>query len=76
MTSRAAGLEEQARDLSPAERAQLLLHFIASLDPGEDEDVEELWLDEAERRLREYESGGTVARPAHDVISEVWHKLK
>ena len=76
MTSKAASLEEQARDLSPAERARLALNLIASLDPGEDEDADELWLNEAERRLREYETGSTVARPAYDVISEVRRKLK
>jgi putative addiction module component (TIGR02574 family) len=76
MTSTAASLEEQARELSPAERARLALSLIASLDPGEGEDAEELWLNEAERRLREHETGSTVARPAHDVISEVRRKLK
>ena len=76
MTSRAASLEEQARELSSAERARLALSLIASLDPGESEDAEELWLNEAERRLREYDAGSTVARPAHDVISEVGRKLK
>ena len=76
MTSKASSLEEQARDLSPAERARLALKLIESLDPGDDEDAEKLWLDEAERRLKEYEAGNTVARPAHDVISEIRRKLK
>lgn len=76
MTSTAASLEEQAHELSPAERARLALSLIARLDPGEDEDAEELWLSEAERRLSEYETGSSVARPAHDVISEVRRKLK
>lgn len=76
MASRMPSLEEQARDLSPAERARLALTLIESLDPGDDEDAEELWLDEAERRLREYEAGSTVARPANDVISEIRRKLK
>ncbi|MCE7902984.1 MAG: addiction module antitoxin RelB [Gammaproteobacteria bacterium PRO9] len=76
MSSKVASLEEQARDLPPAERARLALTLIESLDPGFDESAEDLWLDEAERRLGEYDAGTTVARPAHDVISEIRHKLK
>lgn len=76
MTAKISALEEQARELSPTERARLALKLIESLDPGEDEDAEELWLDEAERRLKEYDAGKTVARSARDAISEIERKLK
>jgi putative addiction module component (TIGR02574 family) len=76
MTAKLTNLEEQARDLSPTERARLALRLIESLDPGDDEDAEELWFDEAERRLRDYESGKAEARSAGDVISEIERKLK
>lgn len=76
MSSNVSDLEEQARELSPPERAKLALKLIESLDPGQDIDAEELWLDEAERRLREYDSGKTTARSARDAISEINRKLK
>lgn len=76
MNSNISDLEEQARDLSPADRARLAMRLIESLDPGHEEDADELWLDEAERRLRDHDSGNTTARPARDAISEIQRKLK
>jgi putative addiction module component (TIGR02574 family) len=75
MTSESQKIEKQAQELSPKERARLALKLIESLDPGEDEDVEELWLDEAERRLADYDAGKTKARPADEVFSEIEKKL-
>jgi hypothetical protein len=39
-----------AIELSRQERAILAEHLLATLDPGDDVDAEELWLREAERR--------------------------
>jgi putative addiction module component (TIGR02574 family) len=75
MKSESRRIEEQAQDLPAKERARLALNLIESLDQGEDEDVEELWLDEAERRLREYDAGQTEARPADEVFAEIEKKL-
>ena len=41
-----------------------------------DEDVDELWLAEAERRLKHYDSGKTEARNADDVLAEIEQQLK
>ena len=68
-------LEEQAARLSPRERARLALRLIESLHPGQDEDVNQLWLDEAERRLRKYDEGGTHARDAEEAISDIERRL-
>lgn len=75
MTSESESIEEQAQDLPAKERARLALKLIESLDQGEDEDVEELWLDEAERRLSEYDAGKTEARAADEVFAEIEKKL-
>ncbi len=75
MASETRNLEKQAQDLAPKDRARLALKLIASLDPGTDEDADELWLDEAERRLSDYDAGTTEARPADEVISEIEQKL-
>lgn len=68
-------VQEQATQLSHRERAQLALRLIESLDPGHDEDVDELWLDEAERRLREYDRGAKRARDAEEAISAIERQL-
>jgi hypothetical protein len=68
-------VEEQAARLSHRERARLALRLIESLDPGQDEDVSELWLDEAERRLRKLDEGGTQARDAEEAISDIERRL-
>ena len=62
--------EAQALQLPPAERATLAEHLISSLDSLDDAQNEQLWLDEAERRYREYKKGNMPARPAADVIRD------
>lgn len=68
-------IEKQAQGLSPEERAQLAMSLIESLDQGHDEDVEKLWLDEAERRLDDYRSGRIEAIPANEVFERIEKKL-
>jgi len=75
MKSDDVSLEEQAAQLPHRERARLALRLLESLDPGQDEDVDELWLDEAQRRLREYDRGATQARDAEEAISEIERQL-
>jgi putative addiction module component (TIGR02574 family) len=75
MSSNTRKLAEQVAGLSQKERARLALKLIESLDPGTDEDADELWLDEAERRLSEYDSGKIESRPVNDVISEIKSRL-
>jgi putative addiction module component (TIGR02574 family) len=69
-------LEEQVIRLPHRERARIALKLIESLDPGKDEDVSELWLQEAERRLADYDAGKTDARDAEEVFSEIERQLK
>ncbi|MBU1744156.1 MAG: addiction module protein, partial [Proteobacteria bacterium] len=46
-------IEEEVFSLSSRERARLAMNLIQSLDNHDDADVEELWLQEAERRYQE-----------------------
>ena len=71
-----ASVEEQAAQLPARERARLALRLIESLEPGHDEDVDELWLNEAERRLREYDRGVTQASDADEAVSDIERQLK
>jgi putative addiction module component (TIGR02574 family) len=69
-------LEEQVIRLPHRERARIALKLLESLDPGKDEDVSELWLQEAERRLAAYDAGETDAQGAEEVFSEIERQLK
>jgi putative addiction module component (TIGR02574 family) len=64
-------LEAEARKLSPQDRARLIRRLIATLDAGEEQDAEQLWLDEAERRLAAYRRGETSAIPGDEVFGEI-----
>lgn len=68
-------IEDQAVRLPHRQRARLALKLLESLTPGQDEDVDELWLDEAERRLREYDAGTTEAVDAEEAINEIERHL-
>ena len=68
--------EAQALKLPPSDRAALAEHLIASLDELSNEQNEQLWLDEAERRYREYKSGTISARPAEDVLRDARAAIK
>ena len=76
MSSSNRNLEEQVKKLPQKDRARLAMSLIESLDPGTDEDAEALWLDEAEKRLKDYEAGKNQSRPVNDVIAEIKSGLK
>ena len=69
-------LEDQVIGLPHRERARIALKLIESLDPGKDEDVSDLWLQEAENRLVAYDAGKTDARDFDEVLDEVERRLK
>lgn len=62
--------EAQALRLRPEERAALAERLIASLDALDEAENERLWLAEADRRYKEYGTGGIPARDAADVLRE------
>lgn len=55
--SAAKDLKSEALELPRKERAGLARELLESLDSPADEDAEEAWLDEAERRVAEVDSG-------------------
>lgn len=62
--------EDQALKLRPQERASLAQQLVASLDELDDAENERLWLEEADKRYREYKESGDRARAAEDVIRD------
>jgi putative addiction module component (TIGR02574 family) len=47
----------EALTLSPAERAMLADHLLASLDTPNQKEIDAAWAEEAERRMREIDEG-------------------
>jgi len=76
MASDSTTTQDNAVRLPRRERAKLALRLIESLDSGTDEDVDEIWLAEAERRLRAYDEGATDGRDIDDALSEIERRLK
>jgi hypothetical protein len=69
-------IQDQAAQLPHRQRARLALRLIESLEPGQDENVDELWLEEAERRLKNYDAGVSQADDADEAISDIERNLK
>ena len=60
-------LIEQALKLDPTDRLRLVDQVLHSLDEP-DPKVEQIWIEEAERRLSEYRAGKVRGVPAEDVV--------
>ena len=69
-------LEKEAFSLTATDRARLAMDLIKSLDNYDGADPEDLWLQEAERRYREYREGNLPARSAEDVFQDAFAKLR
>ena len=76
MANLARDLGSKALKLSRRERARLAQLLISSLDQERDPDAEELWLQEAERRLGELKSGKVAGIPAEKVIRKARSTLR
>jgi putative addiction module component (TIGR02574 family) len=76
MADPARELESKALKLSRRARARLAQRLISSLDHRADTDTEELWLEEAARRLGELKSGKVAGIPAEKVIKKARAALR
>jgi putative addiction module component (TIGR02574 family) len=65
-----------AMSLSPNERVMLAEHLIESLDVEEQERINRLWAEEAERRNREIEDGIVQAIPGEEVMNRLRSRYK
>jgi putative addiction module component (TIGR02574 family) len=64
-----------ALQLSLQERAQLAGRLLLSLDEPSESEVEQLWLEEAERRLKEFREGKVRGIPADDVFRRAMDEI-
>ena len=76
MVRKLTQLERDAMLLSRQERALLVESLLATLDPGDEIDAEELWAQKAERRYQEYRAGRIASKPAKQVLEDSKNILK
>ena len=66
-----ADLIKQALKLDVRERASMAGRLLESLDDLSAEELEDLWLDEAQRRDVAVQGGALPSVPAHQVLAEL-----
>ena len=76
MASTYETIEQAARQLSVREKANLARTLLKDLDEGEDQDVDALWIAEAERRYDAYLRGEMESSPAEDVFARVRERIR
>lgn len=74
MSKSIADLESEIRRLPAKDRARLIRRLITTLETENDGDVEQLWLDEAERRLAAYRRGETTTHPGEEVFEAILNR--
>lgn len=62
-------LIESAMKLSFQERAQLTRKLLVSLEEPAESEIEQIWIEEAKRRLQEYRNGKSKGIPAEKVFN-------
>ena len=69
-------IEKDALRLSPEDRARLAVRLLSSLEESTEsaEEIEKLWIKEAERRFQELRDGVVQGIPGGEVFSELRNK--
>jgi hypothetical protein len=69
-------IEKNALQLSAEDRARLAVRLLSSLEETTEspEEIERLWIAEAEQRFQELRDGVVQGMPARDVIAELRNK--
>ena len=68
-------IETEALNLDIQARAELAGKLLNSLDEPSVPEIEQLWLEEAERRLNEYRAGKVRGVPANEVFQRAIAEL-
>ncbi|MFQ5604919.1 MAG: addiction module protein [bacterium] len=68
-------LEKQALLLSPEDREVLIQKLVHSLDNAPTTEVDEAWIEEAEKRYREFKKGATKRIPGEKIFAEIRREL-
>ena len=62
-------VKEEALSLNPLDKIQLIDELLLSLDTPNKE-LDEIWVEESERRIEAYEIGKTKASDVHTVLAK------
>lgn len=71
MRAQAKKILEEALELAPVERAELVENIFESFDYESKEEIDQLWIKEAEARINAYEKGKIKAIPVKDVFDKI-----
>jgi putative addiction module component (TIGR02574 family) len=69
-------IAQEALRLAPAQRAELADFLVESLDSTPPDEIQRLWLGEANRRLAEVRSGKVKTIPGEEVLAEARRLVK
>ena len=69
-------IAEEIRSLTAEQKVELLRSLIAELDAPADADVERAWLEEAQRRHREFVEGKVKGVPGERVFENLRSRLR
>lgn len=69
-------LEQEARNLARDEKAELLRSLIEDLEAGDENDVEGVWAEEAQRRYDAYKQGEISSLPAEQAFAKAWSQIE
>ena len=75
MAPAVADIEQEIRSLPDAEKERLLRALLEELDGAPDPDADQAWLEEIQRRSREFDAGLVEAIPAEKVFADLRAKL-
>ncbi len=76
MLTPAEKIVKEAMILPVEARAQLAHKLIKSLDGSVDENTEDEWMAEIDRRCKEVETGAVVCKPTEEVLNNIRKKLQ
>lgn len=68
-------IQAEIQQLEPLQKRELLGLLVAELEESENEDLDEIWLKEAQRRFQELKDGSAEAIPASQVFAKLERRL-
>lgn len=76
MTTLMQEIEQKANQLSPEERELLAERLLAAIGPAQLTEIDNAWIDEAERRYAAWKAGRTQAVAAEQALSDIREELR
>ena len=76
MTTNFKELEKELRALGSREKAALARTLIEDLDENLDQDAEQFWIEEAQRRYQAYQTGELESVPGEEAMQRASHRIK